>query len=571
MGIKHFFIWFKKTFNHNIHKLSQNVKVNDLDVSLDVLMIDMNGILHNSAQKIYEYGNYKLQPRLIQKKKNINNLQLQINLFIDVCKNIEDLVNITNPSKKIILCIDGPAPLSKQSQQRQRRFRSSQENSNENGFDSNCITPGTKFMDYLSKYIDWFLKKKINEDPKWQNLEIILSNEKVPGEGEHKIINYMRSYGDKKETYCLYGLDADLIMLSLGTHYPNFYILREDMYDVNNEYFLIDIGKVHKDLETLLYWENKENDYNPEYAINDFIFLCFLVGNDFLPQIPSIEILEDGIELIISIYKEIGYSCGHITNKIGTNIRFNPRNLKIFLKTISFYEKQNLEAKMKKKQSFFKDNVLERSSTFINDSWNVNIDAYKNNYMCSKFGANLSEKDISLDYIEGLQWVLSYYIKGVPDWKWSYNYSYAPPASIIANYVDFYVYKPYKSTFPTTPFQQLLCVLPPKSSNLIPHPLCDLLTKEESPIKSYYPTSFDIDLSGKRKEWEGIVILPIINFELVREIYFKIINCVNIIDLKRNVTGKSFIYKFDTKVSYNFKSFYGDISDCKTNTTIINF
>ena len=39
-----------------------------------------------------------------------------------------------------------------------------------------------------------------------------------------------------------------------------------------------------------------------------------MVGNDFLPHIPSIEIIEDGIELIFEIYNEICTSYGHITS-----------------------------------------------------------------------------------------------------------------------------------------------------------------------------------------------------------------------------------------------------------------
>ena len=72
-------------------------------------------------------------------------------------------------------------------------------------------------------------------------MDIIFSNEKAPGEGEHKIINYIRYYGNSNDTFCINGMDADLIMLALGTHLPKFYILREDMYTSNNKYFCLDI------------------------------------------------------------------------------------------------------------------------------------------------------------------------------------------------------------------------------------------------------------------------------------------------------------------------------------------
>ena len=79
-----------------------------------------------------------------------------------------------------------------------------------------------------------------------------------------------------------------------------------------------------------------------------------------------------------------------------------------------------------------------------------------------------------------------------------------------------------------------------------------MLTDKDSLLKQFCPENIEIDLSGKRKEWEGIVILPIVDINLVKQSYLKLINKVNNYDSKLNITGRSFLYKYD-EFSYNFK------------------
>jgi 5'-3' exonuclease len=183
MGIKHFFRWFKNSFSENIQKMRKGDTFADeeIEIEVDNFFIDMNGLFHGSAQRAYEYGAHAPLPRLLGKRRQNRRggLQRQLKCFKDVCDTVEMLVKIVNPRKRVILCVDGPAPLSKQNQQRQRRFRSAMERDEKTqSFDSNCITPGTKWMDFLSKYIDWWIRKKMSEDSAWRNLEVVFSNEK---------------------------------------------------------------------------------------------------------------------------------------------------------------------------------------------------------------------------------------------------------------------------------------------------------------------------------------------------------------------------------------------------------
>ena len=140
------------------------------------------------------------------------------------------------------MAIDGVAPRAKLNQQRSRRFRSAKDmaeatkdenikttsSSNDDSgglsspfggaFDSNCITPGTDFMARISSAIKYFIRKKIKEYLLWRDLKIIFSGHEVPGEGEHKIMQHIRDMrnqpGYRPNTrHCMYGQDADLIML----------------------------------------------------------------------------------------------------------------------------------------------------------------------------------------------------------------------------------------------------------------------------------------------------------------------------------------------------------------------
>jgi 5'-3' exonuclease len=430
-------------------------------------------------------------------------------------------------------------------------------------------------MDYLSKYIDWYIHSRITDDPRWRNIEVIFSNEKSPGEGEHKIINYIRKYGNPIDRYCVHGLDADLIMLGLGTHLPNFWILREDLYDRRNEYFLLDIGASRNKLSLLMDWndQNQRNKgkvtFDPESSVNDFIFICFMVGNDFLPHIPSLEIIEGGIDQMLDVYKNVGESYGHLTHTVDDKVIFRKSSLEVFFGTIAQYDKGILEDKLLHKDKFFPDPILENNAKLDKGKYTLDIDGYRKEYYETCIDEGVGIKDLCHQYFEGMQWVLSYYTRGVPDWKWCFKHHYAPFANELAEHIVDFKFPDKRHTEPTTPFQQLLSVLPPKSSALIPVPLSQLLTDFKSEIKKFCPDKFKVDISGKRKEWEGIVLLPMVDFTIIEKEYSKHIDKVSSMDLTRNILGDSFSYKYSLDISEKFRSYYGTIKECKVLETTI--
>ena len=126
MGVKHFFIWLNNHFKNCIKEIPLSTQ--SLNVTIDNLCIDLNGVFHPCAQQVYEYGDYKRKERLLKatKKKKFT-LRHQMLVFQKVCQRIDYYRNLTQPTKRIILCIDGIAGSAKMSQQRQRRYKSAKE------------------------------------------------------------------------------------------------------------------------------------------------------------------------------------------------------------------------------------------------------------------------------------------------------------------------------------------------------------------------------------------------------------------------------------------------------------
>lgn len=181
-------------------------------------------------------------------------------------------------------------------------------------------------MTVLSAHLQYFLQLKLNTDPLWQDLTVIYSGHEVPGEGEHKIMDYIRSARsqpgyDPNTSHCLYGLDADLIMLSLLSHEPRFTLLRETVTfgprkipkgkkGQEYQFFHLSVLRDYLDLEFSVMKPSLQFEYSLERVIDDFIFLGLLVGNDFIPCLPTFYIPNGGLSILFHAYKQTLPSLG---------------------------------------------------------------------------------------------------------------------------------------------------------------------------------------------------------------------------------------------------------------------
>ena len=143
----------------------------------------------------------------------------------NVINKIKNYIQIISPENKVYISFDGVAPVAKLEQQRERRYKSLFQSkikqqiddsiSSKHKWTTASITPGTVFMKTLNDEIYKEFTKESNFTKK-----IIISASDQPGEGEHKLFQYIRNNNfHKDETTIIYGLDADLIMLALN-HIP---------------------------------------------------------------------------------------------------------------------------------------------------------------------------------------------------------------------------------------------------------------------------------------------------------------------------------------------------------------
>lgn len=256
-------------------------------------------------------------------------------------------------------------------QQRSRRFRTAQE-AKENvekalrrgeeipdspPFDSNCITPGTLFMRKLSLQLEYFIAKKVSEDSNWRDVQVILSGHETCGEGEHKIMEFIRTIKaqpgyDPNTRHCLYGLDADLIMLGLLSHDPHFALLREEVVFgprrakksntlESQTFYLLHISLLREYLELEFDALRKRLPFgfDLEKIIDDYILLHLFVGNDFLPHLPGLHINEGAIEMLFRIYQKVLPQAGGYLNEQGT---LRPERLQLVINELCNYERENL-------------------------------------------------------------------------------------------------------------------------------------------------------------------------------------------------------------------------------------
>jgi 5'-3' exonuclease len=559
MGIPRFFYWLYKEYPYVLTKIQEKETLLKYKINIDTYALDLNAIVHPICQQVFNYGQYQSNELNgnIKRLLHTNNTNIypskKVECYNKICQKIDEMVDIVKPRSKIILALDGTAGMSKQYQQRQRRYRSILENPTniKKEFDSNEITTGSVFMDELSQCISEFINYKIKNE--WKDLDIYFSSDQVPGEGEHKIMHLLKQYSSFG-SYCIHSPDADLIMLSLAslcTHeFKKCYIMRDNIYQhVYCKYFIVDVNLFGEML--INKFKNYSIQSKKQLYLSDFILYCFFFGNDFLPENPLMITDKTGIDILFLLYSETLINYGNLTKINNNKITLNLDECIYFFEQLSNNE-----------ELLFNKKYNEKNLTGIKSLSEFKNDYYKNKLNFNTDNVLIYNKQVHKlcnEYLKGIQFVLSYYLYDIPDWYWFYPYHYSPFFSDVCNYLKSIKLKrssenninnilsfKFDKNEPLTQFEQLLAVLPPESSNILPEPFSNLMKDIDSPINSFYPESDSIQIEIK-SEYEKTIIVPFIDVKLLRNTFSKTFNehklNLNEEDVNRNTfkTTKNYI------------------------------
>uniref|UniRef100_A0A665UMB4 5'-3' exoribonuclease n=1 Tax=Echeneis naucrates TaxID=173247 RepID=A0A665UMB4_ECHNA len=616
MGVPAFFRWLSRKYPsiivHCVEEKGREcngvripvdtTKPNPNEVEFDNLYLDMNGIIHPCTH-----------PEDKPAPKNEDEMMVAIFEYID------RLFNIVRPRRVLYMAIDGVAPRAKMNQQRSRRFRASKEGVElteeksrmreeiisrggylppeeiKERFDSNCITPGTEFMDNLAHCLRYYVADRLSNDPGWRNVTVFLSDASVPGEGEHKIMDFIRRQRALISVFSIYcqGTARE----KQGQHDE----FADTMPVAEQEFIFIRLCVLREYLARELTMASLPFTFDFERSVDDWVFMCFFVGNDFLPHLPSLEIREGAIDRLVNIYKDVVHKTGGYLTQNGY---VNLERVEMIMQAVGVAE-DNIFKKRKE------DDVRQQGPAYLTTGQfaphalgrrdrpepvqNARHQAYdmrmhsreqhnkssagpsegaenrgvkrkaedsdsepepedvvrlweegwKQRYYKTKFDVDVMDEDfrkkVVRSYVEGLCWVLRYYYQGCASWKWYFPFHYAPFASDFKDIKDMFT-EFEKGTKPFKPLEQLMGVFPAASGNFLPETWRTLMTSPVSSIIDFYPDDFAIDLNGKKYAWQGVALLPFVDEQRLRAALADVYADLTAEEVKRNSLGSDILF-----------------------------
>ena len=315
---------------------------------------------------------------------------------------------------------------------------------------------------------------------------VYLSTSKEPGEGEHKIIHHIKENARKEDSVVIYGLDADLLFLSMPLE-NRLFLLREGAEvnrSIREKFIFVQMDVLRKEVMVKMRSDK-------DRSIKDFVCLCFLLGNDFMPKLFTIDIYANGIPFLINQYNSIKKKMGDQYLVDVESNELNQRFLVLLMRSISIHEQafirqqhEKFRARAIPQNKRFDDNYQRCVYVYENlldhkDKWGldgVSMKRTKNKFygrVFSKTGYTSHDtNDLCQQYIKTMNWCSKYYFEACPDWGFYYQYHYSPlPTDITLFLAKNPGQRPQFSVGePLHPLEQLLIIIPPSNKNIVYKP-----------------------------------------------------------------------------------------------------
>lgn len=499
MGVPKFFSYLFHNFD--------NIILKHLDKDIEILYFDFNCLIHPICNSVISDG---------------INSNIQKTMFKRIIDYTFRIIDIIKP-KSVYIAVDGICPMAKIVQQRKRRYRSIIDNQlrdeikkkynkpyNEN-WSNNVISVGTVFMEDLHIFLTKSFKKL--------SINYIYSSYHTPNEGEHKIIHHIKEniLQLKNKNIMIYGLDADLIFLSMTLDDLNVYLLREgEQIKVEDEFIYVDINKIKEHIYEYIKKQTKSK-IELKRVIDDFIFYCIFLGNDFLPTLPLISIDNKGVEFLMEVYIDV-VKTTHTYLINAKKSRINKVFLHEFLVIINENEKYVKE----------KDKKCWETDSYKKEIWNLdNLKVFKIEDVIKFYEKNYRQRynkyfftdhliNVCRNYLEGLYFIMNYYFNSKCNWTWFYKYNVAPFPFDILNFYDKLIEltKIEHNELPYTIFEQLLLTIPPKQKELLPKNYQSIIDNNES----LFPKKYDLEMVNKKYFYECDPKIKIINIDTIKKL-----------------------------------------------------
>jgi 5'-3' exonuclease len=364
------------------------------------------------------------------------------------------------------------------------------------------------------------------------------------------MFQYMRDHPHPDDTVAVYGLDSDLIMLSLFHFelFNNIFIFREAPEFMKSSIPIISNEKnknepyfINTKLLSISIVDEMDCSYKKKSQIYDYIFLCFFLGNDFLPHFPAINIRTTGIQFLLDIYRKYIGRFPNRTLVSHATKQIEWKWVSVFVQEMAKNEKylvlDDFVSREKYNHWKWKETTEKEKEEKINSLPIIyrTVENYiypKEPYWEERYYMALFQhpqvvrscepqiQGLCNNYMEGLEWVYRYYTVGCPDWRWKYKYHYPPLLCDLQKYIPHFqmnfINGEYPDNRPFSPHVQLAYVLPKKQMVL----LMPYSKQREYLLKSHgelYPETFDFMWAFKRYLYESSCMLPEISMEVLQQ------------------------------------------------------